>query len=132
MKVLVCGSRDWKDAVAIRKELLRLLEDYGEDLEVIHGDCRGADRIADRIARGLGIPVTPFPAEWKRLGKRAGPLRNQRMLDTKPDLVVAFALRTGPSRGTGDMLERARKAGVKIRYIEGNDRRIMHPRDVIW
>jgi hypothetical protein len=31
--------------------------------------------------------------KWDELGKKAGPLRNQRMLDEgKPDLVVAFHL----------------------------------------
>lgn len=53
----------------------------------------------------------PFPADWVTLGKAAGPIRNQQMLDeAKPDWVVAFP----GGNGTADMVRRARKAGVKI------------------
>jgi hypothetical protein len=51
------------------------------------------------------------PAEWKKHGKRAGPLRNMRMLEEwKPDGVAAFP---GGS-GTADMIAQARNAGVKV------------------
>ena len=49
--------------------------------------------------------------QWDELGKKAGPLRNQRMLDDgKPDMVVAFP----GGGGTKDMVRRAAKAGVAI------------------
>jgi acyl-CoA synthetase (NDP forming) len=58
--------------------------------------------------------VTSFPANWKKHGKSAGPIRNQLMLDVgKPDLVIAFP---GGS-GTADMIRRARKAGVPVKEI---------------
>ena len=49
---------------------------------LLHGDgfgrdgARGADAIIDMVARTLGFAVYAFPAQWTRLGKRAGPLRN--------------------------------------------------------
>jgi hypothetical protein len=48
--------------------------------------------------------------DWKRHGPAAGPMRNQRMLDWGPDLVVAFA----GGKGTADMVRRARAAGVDV------------------
>ena len=46
--------------------------------------------------------------------KKAGPLRNQRMLDEgKPDLVVAFP----GGGGTKDMVRRSVKAGVPIHEV---------------
>jgi hypothetical protein len=57
-----------------------------------------------------GVPCEPYEVtqgEWDELGKKAGPLRNQRMLDEgKPDLVVAFPGRRrnerhGQARGQG-------------------------------
>ena len=43
-RVLVCGSRDWKDAASIRREIQKLAPDV-----VIHGGASGADSIgADR------------------------------------------------------------------------------------
>jgi len=60
--------------------------------------------------------VTTFDADWK-LGKKAGPLRNQRMIDEgRPDLVVAFP----GGKGTADMVRRAEAAGVKVLKIELN------------
>jgi hypothetical protein len=47
-------------------------------------------------------------AEWERLGRKAGPIRNQRMLEEgKPDLVVAFPGGTGTA---GMMGSRGRPA----------------------
>ena len=46
-----------------------------------------------------------------RLGRKAGPIRNQRMLDEgKPDLVVAFP----GGKGTNGMIDLARNAGVRV------------------
>ena len=48
--------------------------------------------------------------DWKKYGKKAGPLRNQQMLEEgKPDLVVAFP----GGNGTADMVRRAKKANIE-------------------
>lgn len=50
-------------------------------------------------------------ADWEDLGRKAGPIRNQRMLDDgRPELVVAFP--GGP--GTAHMCRIAREAGVEV------------------
>lgn len=36
---------------------------------------------ADRAARRLKMYVEPHPADWKRHGRAAGPIRNAEMLD---------------------------------------------------
>lgn len=112
MKVLVCGSRHFKDK--------DLLEDVLKEIEidtVIHGMARGADTLAGEYAKSNGIPVLQFPALWETYGRRAGPIRNAQMLkDGHPELVVAFR---GPnSRGTQNMLDQAEKAGIPCRVID--------------
>ncbi len=57
---------------------------------ILHGGARGADQLASRIAARLGYAVEVYEADWST-GRRAGPDRNLRMLDAKPDLVLAFA-----------------------------------------
>lgn len=112
VRVLVCGSRDWTDTTAIEKEL-RLLP---AGSVVIHGDCRGADRIAGQVALNLGLEVQAFPADWETHGRAAGPLRNARMLvEGRPDTVLAFHEALEASRGTKDMVRQARKAGVTVK-----------------
>jgi hypothetical protein len=85
---------------------------------VIHGDCRGADRIADAKAKLMGLTPEAYPAKWREGGvyrPQAGPERNQRMLDEgKPELVLTFHDDLAKSKGTKDMMRRAEKAGVRV------------------
>lgn len=107
-RVLICGSRDWTDGDAIRERLVFWRECGGAT--VVHGAARGADQLAGRIAGSLGYSVEEFPADWRGKGKRAGILRNLAMLDTEPDLVLAFQ-RNG-STGTQHAIDEARKRGI--------------------
>ena len=109
MKILVCGSRDWDDAGAIRDRLALIADAVPT---VIHGDARGADHCADVAARLLRMRVQRFPADWETHGKRAGILRNLAMLDEQPDLVLAFQ-RNG-SRGTQHTIDEARRRGITV------------------
>lgn len=107
MRVLVCGGRDFDNYAAIAWEL-----DSLQPISlIIHGCASGADSLAQQYAEYTGTPVIQFPAQWGTLGRKAGPIRNQQMLDEgKPDLVIAFQ----GGRGTADMVRRAKKAGVKV------------------
>jgi hypothetical protein len=107
--VLICGNRTWNDWKPIR-ELVRSLPDGAI---VVEGEARGADTIARICAEQRGLEVRKYPAQWKVYGKAAGPLRNQQMLNAEhPDIVVAFTYNLATSKGTRDMVERARKTGI--------------------
>ena len=110
MKILVCGDRNWVDKKAIFRELSK----YPRDTIVIEGEARGADSLARVVALGLGVSVERYPANWDKYGRAAGPIRNQQMLDQKPDLVLAFHADLDNSKGTRDMVIRARKAGIEV------------------
>ncbi len=117
MKVLVCGDRNWTDGQAIERELLKLCRQTLVS-RVIHGAARGADTLAGRAAKNLYIPQIPFPAQWDKYGRAAGPIRNQQMLDDgRPDLVLAFHENIKASKGTKDMVRRAKKAGIEVRVF---------------
>lgn len=84
---------------------------------VIEGEARGADTLARAWAHSMKIRVEPFPADWKKYGKAAGFMRNQKMLDDgRPDLVVAFW--DGKSRGTEMMIELAKRMRIAVKVIE--------------
>lgn len=111
MRVLVCGGRDFKDTTFVVNTLFRLEEEHGDFTEVIHGGAPGADSEAGVFARLRHAKEIVFRANWKKHGKAAGPIRNQRMLDEgKPDLVVAFP----GGRGTASMVRIAKGAGVRV------------------
>lgn len=115
MKLLICGSRGWKDPYPIETIIAGydiIAEGRGDTLTVIHGAARGADTMADHIARRWGVGRIKEPADWDRYGKAAGPIRNQKMIDDhKPDVVYAFRS-AGKSNGTDDMVSKARAAGI--------------------
>lgn len=110
MIILVCGGRDFADQALLD----RTLDELGP-CAVIHGDAPGADRLAKRWALDRAVPQRPYPADWRRHGRRAGPLRNQLMLDRERaiSLVVAFPGGTG----TADMVRRATARGIQVRKI---------------
>lgn len=116
MKVLICGGREWKDKEAIRREVEKLHLD--ENDTIIEGDARGADRLAGDVAIELGIALEVYPANWNRYGRSAGTLRNQQMLDQNPDLVLAFHANIESSKGTRDMVRRARKKGTAVEVFQ--------------
>ena len=111
--LLVCGSRSGVRWERVWDELDDALRHYGPFARVIEGCARGVDRDAEAWAAERDIQVTHFPADWQRHGQIAGVLRNKRMLDEHPDLVVAFyADAARPSRGTSHMVKIARVAGI--------------------
>jgi len=109
MRLLVTGGRNFDDRGLMWSTLDRLHAEHQFTL-LIHGDARGADRLAGEWAQDLGIDVLACPADRKRYGRGAGPKRNRQMLDQKPDLVVAVP---GDS-DTRHMVIIAEDAGVKV------------------
>lgn len=114
MKILVTGSRKWRDLEAIKFMLLEL-----KPTILVHGRARGADACAHFAAEDIGgIEVRPYAADWVKYGMQAGPIRNQQMLDYEHqkrepiDICLAFPQRD--SIGTWDMVKRCLQAGIKV------------------
>lgn len=121
MRVLACGSRGWTDENIVRNALAH----YGAGDVLIHGCAAGADTVAGVVGRELGMTIEEYPADWKKLGRRAGPIRNERMLrEGKPDVGLAFDLGTP---GTADMVRRMLKAGVSVTVFHPDGRKDVHP-----
>lgn len=114
MRLLVCGGRAYSNRAAVFAALDRAHAKRPVSV-VIHGGARGADSLAEDWAVCRHVEVMAFPADW-RLGKAAGPLRNEIMLkDGKPDAVIAFP----GGRGTEHMVSLAREAGLPVWQPEG-------------
>ena len=113
---LICGGRDFADPVLFLQTMRELVRLRKMPVRIVHGGAHGADTMADNWARDWCLEVIRCPADWERLGRKAGPMRNEQMLvDHKPDLVVAFP----GGRGTADMVKRAKAAGVHVIIVGG-------------
>lgn len=89
MRVLICGGRTFSDAGFLKASLDQFHAYYGFTL-LIHGASQGADTLAANWALARGLPVKAFNAQWSKYGRRAGYIRNARMLEAGPKLVIAF------------------------------------------
>jgi hypothetical protein len=113
LRVVVTGSREWTD----QKTISRAIAEVGNIRLLVHGACRGADLICSHEALLRGIEVFSAPADWKRLGPKAGLIRNAQMLDQyEPNLVLAFP--TQNSTGTWDLVRKAQAKGIPVRIYK--------------
>jgi hypothetical protein len=112
-RVLVCGGRDYADQAMLFGILDMLAEVHGI-WRIIQGGADGADRLARMWCHTRRCEMENYPADWRKHGRAAGPIRNQQMLDEgHPDLVVAFP----GGKGTADMVRRAKAASIEVMLI---------------
>jgi hypothetical protein len=105
----VSGSREWTDPRPVRFVLWHL----PHAATMLHGAARGLDRMAAGYWSSLGGPVLPFPVrgeQWRTIGRAAGHVRNEIMLNRMPACLVAFHL--GASPGTAGAIAYARSLGI--------------------
>ncbi len=108
--VLVTGSRELTSYAYVQNILKRY-----KIAGIVHGGANGADTLADQYATAHNLRVVKHRVtseDWKAEPKKAGMIRNQKMLDQHPtiSLVVAFPMSKSP--GTNDMIRRAMKAKI--------------------
>lgn len=104
-------------AVAEREFVFRVLDRVHRQrgvLCLISGCADGADDAGLEWAELNRIPVARFPVsrrEWEIMGRSAGPVRNQRMIDEGlPDVAIEFP----GGAGTRDMRRRLDERGIVV------------------
>ena len=129
LRILVTGSRHWRDGAAIALGISSWLESIGTSIGgaypipvIVHGGQRtwdperrewyGADWHAGHAARTWGFGEERHPADWERHGRAAGPIRNLKMIRLGADVCLAFPL--GKSPGTRHCMREAAKAGIPV------------------
>lgn len=122
MRILVTGSRSHPDPELVKTTIKAEMDNAGErHAQLYHGAARGADTHAVNAAEelkveGYDFTILGFQANWEAYDKKAGRYRNQAMVDSSPDVVLAFP--HGSSPGTWDCVRRARKAGLTVKVIK--------------
>lgn len=116
-KLIVAGSRSFKDFDLFAKELLIFLrENFKEgEVEFLSGMAEGPDEMAVQFAKIYNIPYTECPANWQDLGWGAGFIRNEDM-GRQADGLIAF-LHVVPTNGTQHMIKTMRELGKPVKVI---------------
>lgn len=124
-RILVTGSRSWRDAPAIGAALFDYLDANGEwrdgipalDVILVHGGCpKGADAMAAAWAREFCVEQEVHNPDWRRYGRSAGHRRNAEMVAAGADVCLAF-IRDGSAGATG-CARFAEAAGIPVRRFE--------------
>lgn len=110
-RVLITGSRDWSLPGPVMTALMAAWNELGPFV-LVHGDARGADRMAAGYHARWGGRVEAHPADWS-IGKRAGFVRNAEMVAAGADLCLAFI--RNESRGATMCARLAEEAGIPTR-----------------
>ena len=117
LRILVCGGRHFADYDLLEKTINGVIAESGcSDIEIVSGHFVGADRLCELYAERHNVSVKIFPAQWKKYGKRAGPMRNRQMVDYisgfENKAVVAFV--SANTKGTRNTITLARKANICV------------------
>lgn len=114
MKVIVAGGRDYDDYQLMENRLDYLLQNK-DDVTIVSGTARGADKLGERYANQKGFEVIEMPANWDKYGKSAGYKRNEDMAKIADAAVIFW---DGESRGSKHMIDLAHKYNLKVRVVK--------------
>lgn len=127
MKTIIAGSRSigrlsarrWNYELLVNHVEAAVAASGFEVTEVITGGAGGPDRAGEQWAATLNLPVTTINPNW-RLGRGAGLIANRQLAEAGEALI---ALHDGESKGTQDMIDQIRAAGlpVYVHYIQADD-----------
>lgn len=112
IKIVVGGCRDFTDSEYVFKCLDEYLSKTDDDeIVFISGHCSGVDAAAEKYAELNGYKTVIFPAEWKKYGKAAGPIRNRLMVEMCDTVIAFWDERSG---GTKSLIELAKRSGKPL------------------
>ncbi len=113
-KIIVAGSRDFNDYELLKNELGFVLNNKN-DIEIVSGTAKGADRLGENYAKEFNLKLKKFPADWDTYGKRAGYIRNEEMAKYADKCIVFW---DGESKGSKHMIDLAKKHGLEVIVIK--------------
>lgn len=127
MKVIIAGGRRFANYEMLKSFCDNALSNVDEPITIVSGRCPvgehtftasdgtkvyGADGLGELYAKEKGYDVLPYPADWKGLGYKAGPIRNAQMAEAGTHLIAFW---DGESTGTKNMITLAKVAGLGVR-----------------
>lgn len=122
-RLIICGGRHFKDYERLEStmnEVMSKIAPWRDVIEIVSGHCEGADQLGELYAKNHNLPCKVFPAQWKKFGKAAGPIRNSEMVKyaSEAEMSVVVAFRSPRTKGTNDTVKKATKQGFKVFVID--------------
>jgi len=115
-RLIVAGSRGFWSQDRMNRTLDHLLKNKSpNEIEIVSGGARGADRCAIVYAHNHGYKLTVMRADWNTHGRSAGYKRNQEMAAYADACVVFW---DEESRGSKHMIDIANSIDMPLRVIK--------------
>lgn len=131
-RIAIVGSRDFHDYKTLRQELVDFCFDIKyeggfngdwtpvyynryDDITIISGGARGADTLAEKFANEFGFKKIILKPDWDLYGKRAGFVRNAKIVD---NCDILFAFQINKSKGTQHSINLAREKCKEVYVFE--------------
>jgi hypothetical protein len=110
-RIGIVGSRHFPS----REVVQSFLRSLAQDTVIVSGGAEGVDSWSVEIGRLLGMKTRVFEADWRRHGRKAGPIRNGEIVRNIDELVAFW---DGESRGTLNTIALATEAGLPMRIFD--------------
>lgn len=117
LRIIIAGSREFNDYERLKSALDNYLFYNEKEVQIVSGGARGADALGERYAKERNFDLKVFKADWLLHARSAGVIRNTLMSDNA-DVLIAFW--NGSSKGTADMIKKARIKGLEVQIININ------------
>ena len=118
--IIIAGSRYIKENAnnynIVEHYVDRCLSNLDQsEVIIVSGGARGIDHLGEHYAHKHNLECWRCPAEWHKFGKMAGPIRNAKMAEVATHLI---AFPSDASRGTYDMIQKAKQCNLAVRVID--------------
>lgn len=110
MKLAIIGSRTFIDS-ELAWSTYKNLPFLDQVTHIVSGGAKGADSIAELLAKWSGKEMIVYYPDWDKYGKQAGFIRN-RLIINDSDCVLAFW--DLKSKGTLNSIQLATKKGIPV------------------
>nr|DAS83404.1 MAG TPA: Protein of unknown function (DUF2493) [Caudoviricetes sp.] len=110
MKLAIIGSRTFTDS-ELAWNTYKNLPFLDQVTQIVSGGAKGADSIAELLAKWSGKEIIVYYPDWDKYGKQAGFIRN-RLIINDSDCVLAFW--DLKSKGTLNSIQLATKKGIPV------------------
>lgn len=110
-RVIIAGPRKGISYVQVEAILDEILRYEEGEVVIVEGGAWGVDRHARTYAESRDIPYYTEEAEWDKLGRSAGHIRNALMGDLANELIAIW---NWSSTGTESMIKIGIRKGLKV------------------
>lgn len=113
MKISITGSRSFTNYFLFAEKINSFLQD-NDVTAIISGGASGVDSLAKKYCKEKDILLVEFLPDWKQFGKRAGIIRNKKIIEASDFNIIFW---DGKSKGSKFNIDYCKKNNKKMEVV---------------